>query len=390
MRVVGLMSGTSADGIDAALVEIKEGEGGLSLETLAYVSTSYDTKTREAIFELFGPPSSTVDKICRMNVVLGEAFAQATLEVIKAAGLKPGQVDLIGCHGQTVHHLPGSNATLQIGEAAVIAQRTGITVVSNFRARDMAVGGEGAPMVPYFDWLVFRHPTKTRVLQNIGGIANMTVLPKGCSLEDIHAFDNGPGNMIMDHMASSITDGKLRYDKDGAMAARGRVQQSLLHQLMEHGFIQRKPPKTSGREEFGGEYTENLVAKWRSLGVSPEDMLATATAFTANVIVKDLMEVAASPDGLDEVIVSGGGALNPVLMRMIREGVAPVPVVTSQTYGVDSDAKEAIAFAVLAYETIRGRPANVPRATGASKPVVLGCITPGCGGVDLRSIIQQR
>lgn len=318
-----------------------------------------------------------------MNIVLGEEFARAALKVIDAAGLLPHQVHLVGCHGQTIHHMPASHATLQIGEAAVIAQRTGITTVSNFRARDMASGGEGAPLVPYFDYLMFRHPERTRVLQNIGGIANMTILPAGCGLQDVYAFDNGPGNMIIDHIVSAITNGKMNYDKDGVIAGRGQVHPELIRELMDHEFIRRQPPKTSGREQFGAEFTQALMDRWRGLGVGDDDMVATVTAFTAKGIAWHINEIVAPRNGLDEVIVSGGGALNPVMMRMIREGVAPVPVVRVEEYGVSSEAKEAVAFAVLAYATMRGRAANVPGATGASEPVVLGCITPGRLGCDL-------
>ena len=260
IRVVGLMSGTSADGIDAALVEISEqlspspqpclppgsfaelpagADPGtpsvptLAIHTLAYVNSPFDAELRERVFELFSPPSSTVDKICLMNVVLGEAFARAALEVIRAAGLAPEDVHLVGSHGQTIQHLPADHATLQIGEAAVIAQRTGITTVSNFRARDMAAGGEGAPLVPYFDWLVFRRPERTRVLQNIGGIANMTVLPAGCRLQEVYAFDNGPWNMIIDYLAGALTGGSKRYDEDGAMAGAGKVNHELVGRLIE-------------------------------------------------------------------------------------------------------------------------------------------------------------
>ena len=390
IRVVGLMSGTSADGIDAVLVEISEqpelparkSSGDFSVRTLAYVNTPFDAELRERVFELFAPPSSTVDKICEMNVVLGEAFAQAALRVIEAAGLAPEDVHLVGSHGQTIQHMPACRATLQIGEAAVIAQRTGITTVSSFRARDMAAGGEGAPLVPYFDWLVFRHPERSRVLQNIGGIANMTVLPAGCGLEDVYAFDNGPGNMIIDYMANTLTAGRLHYDEDGAMAGAGKVSSELLGQLMEHPFILRRPPKTSGREEFGAQFAHDLIFRWRRLGLTDEDMVATATAFTAEAIVWHLKRYVIPRSGLDEVIVSGGGAFNPVLVQMIRDRVAPIPVSCADEYGVSSDAKEAVAFAVLAYETMRGRPSNVPSATGAAEPVVLGCITTGCRGAQ--------
>lgn len=383
-RVIGLMSGTSADGIDAALVEISDESEGLCVKTIAVLNIPYGKELRKQIFELFGPPSGTVEKICHMNVALGEEFAKAALAVIKAAGLGPTDFDLVGCHGQTIHHLPTAGATLQIGEAAVIAQRTGITTVSNFRARDMAAGGEGAPLVPYFDWLVFRHPQRTRVLQNIGGIANMTILPRDCQLSDVYAFDSGPGNMIIDYMVGRLTKGKLHYDIDGQIAASGRVHHDLLSELMTHEFILRGPPKSSGREEFGAEFTEKLIDRWKARGVPNEDMIATATAFTAEAIAYHLHA------DIDELVVSGGGALNPVLMRMIRDKIAPVLVVPIEAYGVSSDAKEAIAFAVLAYETVRGRAGNVPGATGAAEPVLLGSITPGRLGIDLWSILSRE
>ncbi|NMB12072.1 MAG: anhydro-N-acetylmuramic acid kinase [Firmicutes bacterium] len=383
------MSGTSADGIDAALVELIEDPQGISISTLAYLDTPYDEELRQEIFQLFAPPSGTVDKICVMNMVLGRKFAEAALAVIELAGLCPEEVDLVGCHGQTIHHLPAKGATLQIGEAAVIAQQTGITTVSNFRARDMAAGGEGAPLVPYFDWLVFRHPERIRVLQNIGGIANMTVLPRDCELADVYAFDNGPGNMIIDYMVSSMTSGRQRYDEDGAIAATGRVHQEMLSELMAHEFIRKDPPKTSGREEFGAQFTEELMGRWRARGVSDADMVATATAFTAQAIVQHLEQIARSHGDIDELIVSGGGASNPVLINMVKDGIAPIPVIPVEAYGISSDAKEAIAFAVLAYETIRGRATNVPNATGAFRPVLLGCITPGRLGVDLWPLLSK-
>lgn len=396
MLAVGLMSGTSADGIDAAVVEIVEsagrGQGGcaaascgdaptLCVRTVAYCCVAYDPALRGEIFSLFAPPESTVDKICRMNVQLGEAFARAALEVIALAGLWPGDVHVIGSHGQTIHHLPQHRATLQIGEAAVIAERTGITTVSNFRARDLAAGGEGAPLVPYFDWLAFRHPSLTRVMQNIGGIANMTVLPAGCDIDGVTAFDNGPGNMVIDGLATALTDGAMTYDRDGTMAAHGRVVPELLEALMEDEFLRRDPPKTAGREQYGREYVHALLQDWRPRGIADDDMVATATAFTVEAILLHLRERVIPAHGLDELIVSGGGARNPVIMQALARGLEGCGgrgaiVVSSDDRGVPSDAKEAVAFAVLAYQTIMGRPGNVPRATGASRPVVLGCVTP--------------
>jgi anhydro-N-acetylmuramic acid kinase len=382
------MSGTSADGIDAALVEIVEvgaGGGTLRVRTLAHCCVDYNPTFRQEIFSLFTPPESTVDKICRMNVQLGEEFARAALKVIALAGLRPGDVHVIGSHGQTIHHMPQCHATLQIGEAAVIAERTGITTVSNFRARDLAAGGEGAPLVPYFDWVVFSHPSLTRVMQNIGGIANMTVLPAGCDIDGVTAFDNGPGNMIIDGFVTELSGGAMTYDRDGEMAARGHVVLELLEELMGDEFVRRDPPKTAGREQYGRQYVQALIRDWRARGIAPEDMVATATAFTAEAILLHLRERVIPACGLDELIVSGGGARNPMIMQALARGLEPArcgctasrpAVVTSDDRGVPSDAKEAVAFAVLAYQTIMGRPGNVPGATGASRPVVLGCVTP--------------
>ncbi len=384
MKVVGLMSGTAADGIDAALVEIEDRDSGLKAETLAFGNYHYPERVREKIFELFSPKTSSADRICRFNFVLGRLFADAAVSVIEQAGLELGDVDLVAMHGQTVCHLPWAGegefqvpSTLQIGEPAVVAERTGITVISNFRSRDIAAGGQGAPLVPYADYILFRHEDKTRVVQNIGGIANMTVLPRGARPQDVIAFDNGPGNMVIDAVVSEVTGGCMDYDVDGAIAARGRVVEEFVAELMDHPFVRIEPPKSTGREEFGAEYVKSVMARARTLGIGDEDIVASVTAFTAECIGKHLSDLVVPEYGLDELIIGGGGAYNPTLMRMIRERVDPVPVVTHEAYGISSDAKEAIAFAILGYLGIHGIPANLPSATGAHHQVLLGAITPG-------------
>lgn len=382
-RVVGLMSGTSVDGVDAALVEIT-GQGMLTkAKLLAFVDYPIDPAIRQEIFALFQPTTSRVDQICRMNFVIGELFAAAANQVIRQAGFQNGDVDLIGSHGQTIYHIPfpestgpiSTASTLQIGEAAVIAERTGITTVSNFRARDLAAGGQGAPLVPYVDYLLFHHPTITRAIQNIGGIGNVTYLPAGQPLTQVLAFDTGPGNMIIDALVSLITDGRERFDRDGRMAAAGRVSDNLLTQLMQHDYLLLPPPKSTGRELFGEQFAKELLQRAQGLGVTGADLVATATAFTAASIADHYRRyLTAAP--VQEVVVGGGGSYNPTLLRVLRQQLAPARVLTHDDFGIASDAKEAIAFAILANETISGLPSNIPSATGARQAVILGSITP--------------
>lgn len=381
-RVVGLMSGTSVDGIDAALVEIT-GQGiSTQAKLLAFESYPIHPQIRTEIFALFRPESGSVDNICHMNFVLGELFGDAANQIIRQAGLENSAVDLVGSHGQTVYHLPNPHctagiataSTLQIGEPAVIAERTGVTTVSNFRTRDMSVGGQGAPLVPYVDYVLFRHPTISRAIQNIGGIGNVTYLPTGASLEQVLAFDTGPGNMIIDALVKITTNGSETFDRDGKLAASGQVSERLLAELMEQPYMAMHPPKSTGRELFGEQYAQELVRKAADFGVTGKDLITTATAFTAESITYHYRNYLGP---IQEVIVGGGGAYNPTLMRMLKERLAPAKVFTHDDFGIPGDAKEAIAFAILANETICNNPSNVPSATGARKPVVLGNITPG-------------
>jgi anhydro-N-acetylmuramic acid kinase len=405
-RVIGLMSGTSADGIDAALARISGCGETLEVGLDAFRTIPYQPAVREAVLALSSPEASVVDA-CKMSFTLGRLFAEAALDLIKRAELAPADIDLIASHGQTVCHLPplegGSQAeslrhegfgTLQIGEAAVIAEITGVTVAADFRPRDMAAGGEGAPLVPYADYVLFRSAEKTRAVQNIGGIANVTFIPAGGKIEDVIAFDTGPGNMIVDALVAAFTDGKMQFDEDGRLGALGEVNEPFLRWLMGHEFIARRPPKSTGREQFGAAFVRRLLEKAEADDVSAEDLLTTVTAFTAESIADSYRRfllptggAAEMPDSrgqargcgrheIDEVILGGGGSYNATLRRMLQERLPWVDVLLHEDFGIRSDAKEALAFAILGNETMLGRPANVPNATGARHAAILGKIVP--------------
>jgi len=377
------MSGTSADGIDAALIDLSGAPPVLEWRMIQHTLTPYPAEVRAEVFACFRPEGGTVDRLCALNFALGQAFADAALNCLRAAGLTPADADLIGSHGQTMWHIPtGPNAsTLQLGEAAVIAEATGLPVISNFRVRDMAAGGQGAPLVAYVDQLLFTHPTLARTALNIGGIANFTwlppraIAPHSSALTPAFAFDTGPGNMLIDDAVRRVTGGAQDYDHDGAMAARGTVSDDLFEELMDHPYIVAKPPKTTGREVFGAQLGEQVWQRAQTLGLSNEDIVATLTMVTAASIAH--AHRVFLPRLPDEVIVSGGGARNQTLMRFLQQQLAPARVYTSDELGISVESKEAAAFAVLAYETWHGRPGNLPNATGASKAVILGNITPG-------------
>ena len=356
MRVAGVMSGTSLDGSDVAVVDIR----GRRIRLVGFQSTTYAAPVRAAILAVSDAATHT-SAISRLSFLLGELYARAVLRAVR----RFGPVELVGCHGQTIYHQGGANS-LQIGEAAVIAERTGVPVVANFRARDIAAGGQGAPLVPYVDYLLFRHPTRTCVALNIGGIANITVIPAGAPAERVVAFDTGPGNMAIDALAREM--GKP-YDRGGKIAAAGRVNRALLDELLADPYYRRKPPKSAGREQYGAAFVERL----RKPRMSIEDRVATATVLTAATIALGVGRFAARATDL---IVSGGGVHNPQIMAHLAGFLPDVAISTSSDHGIDVDAKEAVAFAVLAHETWRRRPANLPSATGARRAVVLGNITP--------------
>jgi anhydro-N-acetylmuramic acid kinase len=379
--VIGLISGTSADGTASAVVRIDGAPPALRWELLAHRNAPHSPDLRAEIFGAFRPETGTVDRLCALNVRLGQAFADAAQQVATTAGLTLEQIDLIGSHGQTVWHIPtGAEAsTLQLGEPAVIAELTGLPVVSNFRARDMAAGGQGAPLVPYLDKLLFAHPTRARALQNIGGIGNVTYLAgqpsPGLPPAPEIAFDTGPGNMLIDYAAARATSGEWEYDRDGTIAAQGTVDSELLTELMDEPYLRLPPPKTTGRELFGVQLGAQVWERGKARSLSDADIVTTLTAYTARSIAQAYRDFL--PGMPDEVIVSGGGALNPTLMGMLRDVLVPAHVLTSDDLGLPAEAKEAVAFAVLAYETWHGRPGNLPSATGARRAVVLGSLTPG-------------
>ena len=372
------MSGTSADGVDAAIVDLV----GRRVKLLAFETFPYPPKLRQAVLDLCRPETARADDVCHYNFVLGEAFAEAIVKLAAKAGIPLGTIDLIGSHGQTICHIPAGRrfgrrrirSTLQIAEPCVIAERTGITTVAEFRPRDVAAGGEGAPLVPLADYLLFADRRRARAVQNIGGIANVTYLPAGGEPGGIVAFDTGPGNMVIDRLAGRVSGGRLRCDRGGRLARKGRVHDTLLRELMGHPYLRRRPPKSTGREAFGRAFADDLFRRARRRRIDGLDVLATATAWTAASIAEAYRRFL--PAWPDEVILCGGGARNAALTDMLAERLAPAAVRTTDEFGLSADAKEAVSFALLAAETIRGRCGNVPAATGARRPVVLGKIIP--------------
>jgi anhydro-N-acetylmuramic acid kinase len=378
MRVGGLMSGTSADGVDAVVADIRRNE----VDVLAFDTFPYSTGLRRSILRLCKLKPCHVTDICHLNFVLGQVFAQSIITLSRKNGIDIKTVDLLGSHGQTICHNPKGRrfsgrivrSTLQIGEPSVIAQRTGITTVADFRPRDMAANGQGAPLVPFADYVLFRDKRRIRAVQNIGGIANVTYLPAGCRLENIIAFDTGPGNMIIDGLVSLISRGRQKLDRAGRLAGRGTVHQDLLKDMLRHLFLRRRPPKSTGREEFGQHYFSSLHHRMTKKSLSGEDMIATVTAFTAATIAQAYQRFL--PEMPDEVILCGGGARNRTLIDMLRQRLEVTKILLSDDLGICCDAKEAVSFAILAHATVKGVANNVPSATGAKQPLVLGKIIP--------------
>ena len=382
---VGLMSGTSVDGIDAALVELSGSGDGPKVKLLAFQNMPYPEAVREKIFALFQPNNATVDKLGYLNFLLGEYFAAAALAVIREAGVRRDDVDFIASHGQTIWHGPevcdkdGFPVifTVQIGEGSVIAARTGVPTVSDFRVADMAVGGQGAPLVPFSEYLLYRRPGETILLQNIGGIGNMTVLPGDEGPEAVYAFDTGPGNMIIDAVVSALTGGEKTYDAGGAMASEGKVDQELLAMLQQDPYYDMPLPKTTGRELFGVQYVEKILDYRREHGLSDADLLATVTDLTAWSIVDAYARYVLPKRQATELVVGGGGSYNATLLGFLRERFAPygVKVRTQEDLGWSSDAKEAVAFAIMADCCVREKPNVLPSVTGARAAAIMGKIS---------------
>lgn len=385
MKIIGLMSGTSADGIDAALLEIGSNKGLPKLHLLHFAVFPFPSGLREDILRVADAGSGATSEICRVNVLLGDLFAKAAISVARRAGVPLRDVGLIGSHGQTIAHLPDPKveygvsirSTLQIGEPSIIAERTGITTVADFRPRDLAAGGEGAPLTPYLHALLFRHPRRDRIVLNLGGIANLTFLPKGRGLRGVLAFDTGPGNVLIDGLVARLTGGAMGADLDGRIAASGEVDPRLLRWLMAHPYLRRKPPKSTGREEYGPSLIEALLRRAAARDATEENLVATVTAFTAQSVAfhvrRDLPRSVASA----ELISCGGGADNPMLIKRLQEALPECRLLTADEAGFPGRAIEASAFALLAYLTVHGLPGNLPRITGATHPAILGKIVPG-------------
>ena len=407
--VIGLMSGTSVDGIDAAIVEIT----GHNLETevnlIAFETFPFPPDVPQRILALCQPDTSRVDDICEMNFYIGHLFAEAVKHILQKSGMRASDIHLIGSHGQTIHHLPRDlntigktrslkrsgrrvhgegpetpnsphrtakdikiPSTLQIGEPAVIAHETGIPTIADFRVADMAAGGQGAPLVSYPDYLLFRDSAKTVGLLNIGGIANLTVLPANGSFDSVSAADTGPGNMCIDAVVNEITDGRERYDKAGQRAAQGTPYQPLIDEWLKHPFFHLPPPKTTGRETFGNTFAMECLEACRKLELSENDCIATLTELTIQTIADYIDRFVTGQNPINTLYVSGGGVHNQTIMQRLGELLADTSVEPVDNSGISADAKEAIAFAILANESLHGNAGNLPSATGASVRKILG------------------
>ncbi len=387
MRVIGLMSGTSADGIDVAVTRISGAPQYLRARLEHSTSIPFRSEVRESILRIANGAECSSAEISELNFALGNLFGDAVVEACRRFRVPLSSVALIGSHGQTIFHQGSPNrihgtrhaaSTLQIGEPAIIAERTGITTIADFRPADMAAAGQGAPLVPFVDYLLYRDARIGRVALNIGGVANVTVIPPGAKSEDVFAFDTGPGNMIVDALMQHFSSGKERFDRNAEFAATGTVWPELIDTLLKDHYFRIRPPKSAGREQFGEAYTEKLLTWADNHRARPADLVRTATAFTALSIVDAWYRFVAPRAKIKQLIVAGGGAHNPLIMAQLVAALRGVEVTTSAALGVPADGKEAFAFAILAYETFHGRPANLPSATGAKHRAILGkvCYAP--------------
>ncbi len=375
-KVIGLMSGTSADGIDACLMQIDRIGQKLKIKELGFKTYPFTENLKKRILKISDPGFQNLDEVLRMNMVMGEYFAQAALSLIKRLGYKTKQIDLIGSHGQTVRHLPHKvlrfkkkvRATLQIGEPSIIAQRSGIITVGDFRTADMASGGEGAPLSPLGHFFLFNNKICSQMVLNLGGIANFTILPKNCKLKDVWGFDTGPGNVILDNLTRKLF--KKRFDQNGRIASSGKVNDNLLKKLKKHNYFRLSPPKSTGKEDFG----EKFVKKILDSKISPEDMIATASELVVWSIWDAYQRFIKPHHKIERMILCGGGAHNKYLLKRLSDLFYPVKVITSDGVGYNPDFVEAMIFALLANQTIDQVPGSLKKVTGAQKDAILGKI----------------
>ncbi len=386
--VAGVMSGTSLDGVDVVVARLEGSGRALTLDVRAAHSEPYPEALRALVLRNAAVDTSDVRRLSSLNARLAIAYAEAVQHALDGAGIARADLDLVGSHGQTVWHAPVPEdcagvpvaSTLQIGDPSMLAKYLGVPVVGDFRVGDVALGGQGAPLVPYFDFVRFAHPTETRGLLNLGGIANLTVLPAGADAGDVYAFDTGPANMVIDRLVQRLFD--QPYDADGAIAATGEVDETLLMVLLDDPYLRVPPPKSTGRELYDEAYIDQLLADAGFAHHAPDEeqarnLIATATAFTAHSIALAYHLFVEKKHPLDVLIPSGGGRRNATLLQMLADRFPGVPVRPVDAYGVDSDTKEALCFAVLAHETLNGVPTNLPRVTGAARATVLGKICLG-------------
>lgn len=378
-RVIGLISGTSLDGIDAVLMNLTGKGTSTKIKVIDFITHPIPNDIKKTVFRNSDKSTARIEDITRLNVIIGALFADAVLKLLNRNRLNSGKVDLVGSHGQTIHHLPDSEpylgykvkSTMQIGDPAIIANLTGITTVGDFRIADCAVGGDGAPLVPFLDYILFTHKTRNRALLNVGGISNITVLPSNVKKENVIAFDTGPGNMLIDGMMYHLF--RKPIDKNGMTAKKGNVNAELFNFLLEDNYYKLTPPKSTGREHYGKELQKKLLKMFK--GMNKFDMIRTVTEFTAYTIWYNIKNFAESKTQIDELIVSGGGAENPVLMKLLKSYLKEAHVRKMKDYGITTANKEAILFAVLANECILGNPANLRSVTGSARDVILGKIS---------------
>jgi anhydro-N-acetylmuramic acid kinase len=383
MLVLGMMSGTSADGIDVALARVSGAPPNLQAKLLGHTSAKFPAALQKEILRVAEQHPITAGDLSQLNFRLGKLFAEAALYAGRRFRVSPTKIALIGSHGQTIFHqgraIPFFGAptasTLQIGEASIIAARTGITTVGDFRPADIALGGQGAPLVPYADYLLYRHAKLGRVSLNLGGIANITVLPRAAKPRQVFAFDTGPANMLIDALVSHYTRGRHRFDENARLASQGRSIPALLDELLRDPYLKLAPPKSTGREYYGHSYVKKVLALGRRHRAKANDVIRAATMFTALSVVDALNRFVLPKTKIHQLIVSGGGAHNPLILAQLSAALPNIEVLPSARLGVPEDAKEAFAFALLAYETVHQRPANLPSATGALGPAILGKIS---------------